>query len=107
MDKTMLEKRIEERAEKRFKDDLRSLINDIQKNPIGKSLTILINDNPVELADSGINFGIINNNSTKGNYVHNTNLIEIKEKLVDVYIKEETDSILDKLTNIDYLFQNQ
>ena len=107
MDKTMLEKRIEERAEKRFTDDLRSLINDIQKNPIGKSLNILINDNPVELADSGINFGIINNNSTKGNYVHNTNLIEIKEKLVDVYIKEETDSILDKLTNIDYLFQNQ
>ena len=107
MDKTMLEKRIEERAEKRFKDDLRSLINDIQKNPIGKSLTILINGKPVELADSGINFGLINNNSTKGNYVHNTNLIEIKEKLVDVYIKEETDSILDKLTNIDYLFQNQ
>ena len=107
MDKTMLEKRIEERAEKRFTDDLRSLINDIQKNPIGKSLTILINGKPVELADSGINFGLINNNSTKGNYVHNTNLIEIKEKLVDVYIKEETDSILDKLTNIDYLFQNQ
>ena len=43
MDKTMLEKRIEERAEKRFTDDLRSLINDIQKNPIGKSLKILIN----------------------------------------------------------------
>lgn len=107
MDKTMLEKRIEERAEKRFTDDLRSLINDIQKNPIGKSLTILINGKPVELADSGINFGLINNNSTKGNYVLNTNLKEIKEKLVDEYKKEETDSILDKLTNIDYLFQNQ
>ena len=107
MDKTMLEKRIEERAEKRFTDDLRSLINDIQKNPIGKSLTILINGKPVELADSGINFGLINNNSTKGKYVLNTNLKEIKEKLVDEYKKEETDSILDKLTNIDYLFQNQ
>ena len=107
MDKTMLEKRIEERAEKRFTDDLRSLINDIQKNPIGKSLKILINGDPIELADSGINFGIINNNSTKGNYVLNTNLKEIKEKLVDEYKKEETDSILDKLTNIDYLFQNQ
>jgi hypothetical protein len=107
MDKTLLEKRIEERAEKRFKDDLRILINDIQKNPIGKSLTILINGKPVELADSGINFGLINNNSTKGNYVLNTNLKEIKEKLVDEYKKEETDSILDKLTNIDYLFQNQ
>lgn len=107
MDKTLLEKRIEERAEKRFKDDLRILINDIQKNPIGKSLTILINGKPVELADSGINFGLINNNSTKGNYVLNTNLKEIKEKLVDEYKKEETDAILDKLTNIDYLFQNQ
>ena len=38
MDKTMLEKRIEERAKKRFNDDLRNLIAVVNTNAIGKSI---------------------------------------------------------------------
>ena len=74
---------------------------------LARALTILINGKPIELANSGINFGLLITGSTKANYAHHTNLKEIKENLIDQYIKEETDAILDKLTNINYLFQNQ
>lgn len=107
MDKTMLEKRIEERAEKRFTEDLRSLINVVNTNAIGNKLTLLIDGKPISLAKPSCTFGIINEKALDAEFAKHTNLKEVKEILIDQYIKEETDDILNKLTNIDYLFQNQ
>lgn len=107
MDKTMLEKRIEERAEKRFNDDLRNLINVVNTNAIGTKLTLLIDGKPISLAKPSNYKGIINEKALDAEFAKHTNLKEVKEILIEQYIKEETDAILDKLTNIDYLFQNQ
>ncbi|MDR2207146.1 MAG: hypothetical protein LBE36_13440 [Flavobacteriaceae bacterium] len=104
MKKTVLEKAIELRAEKRFNNEYENLIKICNSNEILKKLRIKIQENEI-----GIISGY-SNNKLFGDFApldfcnKNTNYLEIKSKMIEEFIREETKNVLDKLDNISYLF---
>ena len=107
MDKTFLEKRIEERAEKRFEEELITFTNFVVRHPIGGEIRVKMGDDNIPLANFGRNYGLVNANGLKNSMAEMTNLADVKAKLIEKYIKEETDAILAKLTNIEYLYNER
>ncbi|MCI1922614.1 MAG: hypothetical protein LKJ43_03055 [Lentilactobacillus buchneri] len=102
MDKTFLEKRIHERAEKRADDyfgEIRSFfyqhteLGSLVLKPVkgGKSIPFLT----AYQSDA-----LLNNQEGFEKF---TNWKDIRKRLVEKYEKEETDEILSKLENINYL----
>ena len=104
MDKTFLEKRIEERAEERFEEELIAFTNFVVRHPIGAEIRVKMVDDYIPLANSGRNYGLVNANGLKNSSAEMTNLAEVKTRLIEKYVKEETDLILKKLTTIEYLY---
>ena len=106
MSKTILEKRIEQRAEERFEKELKEFIGIVERHPIGKLLRISIEGKNIPIAANGPNYGLFNYEGTKNSLGEKTtNLGDVKEKLLEKYKQEETDEILSKLDNLNYLFE--
>lgn len=107
MDKTVLEKRIEERANERFEKEFKEFVNYVYLHPVGKRLTITIGDRNVPIVNFGKNYGLFNEDGLKNKRSENTNLQLVRDQLLEEYRKEETDDLLNKLDSIGYLFNQQ
>jgi hypothetical protein len=106
MEKTILEKRIIEKAEERFQKDYKKFVDFIIDNPIGKRLKIIgLTDGDIYLSDFGCNYALFNHKQNENSDKKNTNYDSVKEELIKEYIKLETDELLQKLENIKYLFE--
>lgn len=99
MDKSHIEKRIEQRAEERLETEYNDLKNQLYSSKILGHLKI--GGKHIRGSDVLPDFHNIKLQSES----EITNITEIIEKRRQELIKEETDLILNKLENLNYLFQ--
>lgn len=108
MEKTFLEKRIEERAEARYKKDLEEFVKTVAKNPIGTRLTIVAEDGvrlPLVNGGGGTTGGTFFNNSGQTKTADKvTNILHVKESLLELYKKEETEIFLNRMSDLEHFF---
>jgi hypothetical protein len=108
MEKTTLEKRIIEKAEKKFQEEMIKTIKLLQENPILSRLKIFIDDKEYfEL-------------SSRGGYcpartlfcsdytlvIKSTNIQEIKKLMIADYEKYETDQLLNTIESVRAFIEN-
>jgi hypothetical protein len=103
---TILQKRIEEKAKERFLKDFKELSNLIKSNPIGRDLKI---DNMyvIHTHCGTIYNAFFNGVNTTEIGEKRTNIEQIRTKLIQKYIQEETDDILLKLGVLSEYINNQ
>lgn len=82
MDKTILEKRIKERAEERFDNEFREFVKYIYNHPIGGRLKVKIGDSNIPIANFGRNYGLFNEEGIQNKHSDNTNLQLVKMSLL-------------------------
>lgn len=104
MEKTILEKRIEERATELFNKEFSVLIKFLNDNKISRQLKITINEKEIPLCNFGQNYGIFNSVMNQNKESAVSNFEKVKESLIKEFIKSETDRVLSSLENINYLF---
>lgn len=104
MDKTHLEKRIEEKAIERFEKDYREFVNYVKNHPVGKHLKIKIGNKEIPVAYFGVNYALFNEKQDENKRSEHTNYEKVKKEIIQEYIKQETDKVIDQLSNIGYLF---
>ena len=107
VDKTFLEKRIEEKARKEFEKEWNDFVNQMYHHPIFKHITIEINEKDIPLAALGVNFGVFNQEQDKNPRNKFLNFEEVKEKVIQEKIKKETDELLNRLSAVNYLFEKE
>lgn len=107
----MLEKRIHEKAVARFEEDIRSFVKILDGSEL-RNFQLKIEyegkKTDISLAAFGNNWGIIRTENSTGWeewLEENSNFYEMKEEIIKKYEKEETDKILGRLENIDYLWR--
>lgn len=109
MEKSILEKRIHEKAVERFGKDIAKFIDFVDKSKLrGFELEVKGGESRIPFADWGCNWGIINTEPYESHeewLKNHTNFYELREKIIKEYEKEETDKILGKLENLDYLWR--
>ncbi len=103
MDKTFLEKRIEEKARKEFEKEWNGFVEQMYRNPIFKHITIKIDGKDIPLAT----FGVFNQEQDKNPRNIFLNFEDVKEKVIQEKIKEKTDELLSRLSAVDYLFEKE
>lgn len=105
MEKTILEKRILEKAEERTKKEYEDFINFLQKNDFGRELEVFVNDEiSIPISNFGCNYGLFNHDCLRNSNVNITNLEKVYNEILEKNIKIVTDEILNKLKSIEYLF---
>lgn len=114
MEKTFIEKRIEEKAEERFNENLEKLKKDVGSNPIGEKLTLKLKgiEKPIRIgcrhySNDNVLFDMPKNEYSNDNLKKKSNIEEIKKELIEEYIKEETNELLNKIDNLSYLFNQE
>ena len=107
VDKTFLEKRIEEKARKEFEKEWNGFVDQMYHHLIFKHITIKINEKDIPLATFGINFGVFNQEQDKNPRNKFLNFEEVKERVIQEKIKKETDELLDRLSSVDYMFEKE
>lgn len=107
MDKTFLEKRIENKAREEFEKEWNDFVNQMYHHPIFKHITIKINEKDIPLATFGVNFGVFNQEQDKNPRNKFLNFEEVKEKVIQEKIKKETDELLNRLSAVNYLFEKE
>lgn len=107
MDKTFLEKRIEEKAREEFEKEWNNFVEQMYKHPIFKHITIKIDGKDIPLADFGINFGVFNQDQDRNPRNEFLNFEEVKDKVVQEKIKKKTDELLNRLSAANYLFEKE
>lgn len=107
MDKTFLEKRIENKAREEFEKEWNGFVNQMYHHPIFKHITIKINEKDIPLATFGVNFGVFNQEQDKNPRNKFLNFEEVKEKVIQEKIKKETDELLNRLSAVNYLFEKE
>lgn len=110
--KSYLETVVAQKAQKRVDADLRNLKEVIANNPIGAQLGIKVGEKPGAGGMVGKFLPISNTNSTwcllaGAKEGFETNLEAIEVELLEKYKKQELDSILEKLSGLEYLFEAQ
>src|SRR5699024_2711514 len=106
MEKTFLEKRIEEKAIELFEKDYRDFVEIVNRHPVGKLLKVNVNEEQIPLTTIGRNYALFNTEQEQNSRSKLTNYDEVKELLIKKYIAEETDKIIEQLQSIGYLFNN-
>lgn len=107
MDKSFLEKRIENKARKEFEKEWNGFVEQIYRHPIFKHITIKINGEDIPLATFGVNFGVFNQEQDKNPRNKFLNFEDVKEKVVQNKIEEETEELLYRLSSVNYLFEKE
>ena len=107
VDKTFLEKRIENKAREEFEDEWNDFVIQMYNHPIFKHITIKIEEKDIPLATFGVNFGVFNQKQDKNPRNKFLNFEEVKEKVIQEKIKKETDELLDRLSSVNYLFEKE
>ena len=62
-------------------------------------------DKDIPIANFGRNYGYFNGDQESNSRNKHTNFDQVKEKVIEEYIKEETDRILERIGQIDYLYR--
>lgn len=109
MEKSILEKRIHEKAVIRFKKDIADFVSYINNSPLRCfEIEVQGEKSKIPLTDYGTNWALITTDMS-GNrkewLKEHSNFYELKEEIIKKYEKEETDKILEKLENLDYLWR--
>lgn len=118
MEKSKIEEALELRAKNRVDEDINNFVKLILANPIGNLLEVKIivdgQEQKVPVANFGVNYGLVNNKDTfhdsynghkeNKNSKEYTNLEAVKRELLERYIQEETEELLNKVESIGYLF---
>lgn len=107
MDKTFLEKRIENKAREEFEKEWNDFVIQMYKHPIFKHITIKIDGKDIPIANFGINFGVFNQKQDENPRNKFLNFEDVKEKVVQEKIKEKTDELLYRLSSVNYLFEKE
>ena len=100
MDKTYLEKRIHEKAESRADDYFEEIHEFLNQHKDLRHLFLEFGHENIALTGYYDDLALFNSQSNLSKY---TNWEELKKKLVSKYEKEETDKVLSKLENVNYL----
>jgi len=106
MDKTFLEKRIEEMAEHEIEHEWRNFINECANNPLGKHLKIG-NQRLFSGQSSGQSNDVLSyyaDNMKKDEYKKNSNAHEVLVNAIKERVKKKTEEILNRLSSLNYLF---
>lgn len=106
MDKSFLEKRIEEKAVELFEKDYREFLELVRRNSVGELLKIKIGEKDIPLTTFGRNYAIFNTEQENNSRKVFTNYDEVKAKLIDEYIAKETNKVIEQIQSIGYLFNN-
>lgn len=101
MEKDFLQKRIEDRAKARVSAAWELLQQAIEKSPFN-NLRITIGESQAAMYSRHEHSVIGKESST---FLSHTNYAEIKERLLNQYIKEETEILLSKVDQLNYLFE--
>lgn len=107
MDKSFLEKRIENKAREEFEKEWNSFVDEMYHHPIFKHITIKINEKGIPLATFGVNFGVFNQEQDKNPRNKFLNFEDVKEKVIQKKIEEKTDELLSRLSSVNYLFEKE
>lgn len=107
MDKTFLEKRIENEARKEFVKEWNGFVEQMYRHPIFKHITIKIDEKDVPLANFSVNFGVFNQEQDKNPRNKFLNFEDVKEKVVQEKIEEKTEEVLYRLSSVNYLFEKE
>ncbi len=104
MEKSFLEKQIEQKAKYRVDQAMRDFLKVCELSPIFTRLKIW---NKKFINFCGQTWWVFFNWSIPKDAIEETNITEIKNDLLERYIKEETDLILSKIDSIWYIFSQQ
>lgn len=112
MKKTILEKRIYERAEEKTKEEYSKFMSFLKTNEFASKLSICIkkgetiNDEIyIPLSRFGCNYSLFNDECLKNKFsTDHTTLENVYNEILEENIRKETDNILRRLEDINYLF---
>jgi len=106
MEKTFLEKQIENRAKERFDKDYESFLKFGLENKIARMLTLKPEEgkNGLPIFNSSSNRGLFNGYQELNHEAGKTNYEKVKQEVIEKYIKEETDMLLKKMDDLQYFF---
>lgn len=116
MDKSLLEKRIVEKATERFEEEYSKFIKFLISNEFAKFVKIDVGvpviegrqEKSIPLAYFGCNWGIFNQEQRNNRNKKFSNYEEIKKIMIENFIKEETDALLNQLSGLkDFLNPTQ
>lgn len=107
MDKTFLEKRIDNTAREEFEKEWNDFVRQICNHPIFKRITIDIDGKKIPLASFGVNFGVFNQRQDKNDRNQFLNYEDVKEKVIQEKIEQKTDELLLQLNAVSYLFEKE
>ena len=107
MDKTLLEKRIDNTAREEFEKEWNEFVQKICNHPIFRRITIEIDGKKIPLASFGVNFGILNQRQDNNDRNKFLNFEDVKEKVIQEKIEQKTDELLYKLNSVSYLFEKE
>lgn len=111
MEKALLEKRIYERAKEKTDKEYKEFMKFLKSNKFGDKLSIRISTGDtindvryIPLSNFGCNYALFNDDCLKSRYLDNSNLEKVYNEILEENIRIETDELLNKLTEINYLF---
>ena len=107
MDKTFLEKRIDNTAREEFEKEWNDFVKQMYHHPIFKHITIEIDGKQIPLATFGVNFGVFNQCQDKNDRNQFLNYEDVKEKVIQEKIEQKTDELLLQLNAVSYLFEKE
>lgn len=107
MDKTFLEKRIDNTAREEFEKEWNDFVKQMYHHPIFKHITIEIDGKQIPLATFGVNFGVFNQCQDKNDRNQFLNYEDVKEKVIQEKIEQKTDKLLLQLNAVSYLFEKE
>lgn len=107
MDKTFLEKRIDNMAREEFEKEWNDFVRQMCNHPIFKRITIEIDGKKIPLADFGVNFGIFNQRQDKNDRNQFLNYEDVKEKVIQEKIEQKTNELFLRLNAVSYLFEKE
>ena len=107
MDKTFLEKRIDNMAREEFEKEWNDFVRQMYNHPIFKRITIEIDGKKIPLATFGVNFGIFNQHQDKNDRNKFLNFEDVKEKVIQEKIEQKTNELFLRLNAFSYLFEKE
>ena|SRR3990167_219687 len=112
MEKTFLEKRITQKAEKRFEKEWDEFMKFNFNNSIGKRICIKQKDkdnedDEINIFAFGCNHALLNGEQNRNKQSEQTNYEEVKKELIEKFIEEETELLLNRMEELKYLMNDR
>ncbi len=105
MDKSFLEKKIEEQARKEFEKEWNDFVAKMYNHPIFGKIRITIDGKEYPLAIFGVNNGIFNQDQDRNSRNQFFNFEKVKERIIRKKIESKTNDLIKQVASIRYLFE--